>query len=545
MTSVAPPPPPPPPAAQGSAAQLTVSLPPNAGQAAAALSQLALDSLISGLIKPSGSAGEVLLQTSLGPLQFKAPFALPANAEATFKLVQTEPSVQLQLTHINGKPLPPNTPANRVMVLAHQMMQPAPTGTGQASPNLAGQPVGTPTGASAPATLLNLNAANAMKAFVLNIGTASPPTAGTSTQAQTAPINTIQTGIKNPATTSAAPVTGNTTILTTTSPQGQGTFQPGNHLNVRLLSVQLPGQPASQIAPTTGSPLASTVIVQGTVMGTTASQQPIIKTPQGQIALDTTAKMPDGTSVKIEVLSSNRPLSGASPAAAPVGPAPAPLTQKWPALEETLKILRDLNPGLADHVAKAMLPKPDSRLALNMLFFLKALGRGNFKNWADENAIKVLARTKPNLLGKLENDFQNLSDKAKVPTSTDWKIAFVPMQNNGQIDQIRIAQRDHKDEQNGGKEDPGVRFVIDINLSRLGELQFDGLAKDKSKRFDLIIRAKKALPGFMRKEIHDIFDHGMSVLGFEGKISFIVTSQFINVEGIHPQNASLNLGMLV
>lgn len=543
MTSVAPPPPPPPPAAQGSAAQLTVSLPPTAGQATAALSQMALDSLISGLIKPSGSAGEVLLQTNLGPLQFKAPFALPANAQATFKLVQTEPVLQLQLTHINDKPLPPTTPANRVMVLANQMMQSTPTSGGQTPANLAGQTLGIPTSTPTPATLLNLNTANGMKAFVLTPASTSstPATSGQPQQQPVSPQNGTPTS--TPASTSRP--TANTTILSSTSPQGRNSFQAGNHLNVRLLSVQPPGQPASQTAPTTSTPQTSTVIVQGTVMGTTPSQQPIIKTPHGQIALDTTAKMPDGTSVKMEVLSSSRPPSAASPLAPPISAEPVPLTQKWPALEETLQTLRDLNPSLADHITKTMVPKPDSRLALNMIFFLKALGRGNFKNWADENAIKALARAKPQLLGKLENDFQNLSDKAKTPNSTDWKIAFVPMQSNGEISQIRIAQRDHKDEQNEGKEDPGVRFVIDINLSRLGELQLDGLAKDKNKRFDLIIRAKKTLPGFMRKEIHDIFDHGMSVLGFDGKISFIVTSQFINVEGINPQNASLNLGMLV
>lgn len=546
MTSVAPPPPPPPPAAQGSAAQLSVSLPPAtgqaAGQASAALSQMALDSLITGLVKPSGSTGQILLQTSFGPLQFKAPFALPQNAEATFKLIQTEPSIQLQLTHINGKPLPPTTPANRVMMLANQLMQATAQNTAQSTAQMGSPTSNVPSGGAAPATLLNLNTANGMKAFVLNLGT--PAQAGQPPQAQ----QQAPTSFAPPQASSGKPQagpSGNTSgamgATNNTPRQAQGTFQPGNQLNVRLLSVQLPGQTASQTAPASSAPTTSSVIVQGSVIGTTLSQQPIIKIPQGQIALDTTAKMPDGTTVKMEVVSSTRPPSSPFPPVA----TPAPLTQKWPALEETLNTLRELNPSLADQVSKAMLPKPDSRLALNMIFFLKALGRGNFKNWADDTVVKALARAKPNLLGKLETDFQSLSDKAKAPNSTDWKIAFVPMQNNGQIDQIRIAQRDNKDDETEGKEEPGVRFVIDINLSRLGELQFDGLAKDKHKRFDLIIRAKQALPGFMRKEIHDIFDHGMSVLGFEGKISFIVTSQFINVEGTHPQNASLNLGMLV
>ncbi|MDV7339002.1 hypothetical protein RYZ26_05330 [Terasakiella sp. A23] len=545
MTSVAPPPPPPPPAALGNAAQLTVTL---GAQASLTLSKVALDSLITGLIRPQTAGGETVLQTNLGTFQFKAPFTLPPNAQATFKLVQTQPAAQIQLTHINGKPIPTNTPAARVANLATQFMQTGvkPTTQGGQAVGQTAQPqVGNTAG---PATLLNLNTASGIRAFVL-----SPPTPQGTTQQNTAGQTTSQTAQTSTAGTpqakgvtvqTAQVTTGQTAQAGTPGQTTSTTFQPGNQLNVRLLSVQQPGQSASNTAQTNSVTSANTVITQGTVQGQTATQQPIIRTPQGLIALDTTAKMMDGTNIRLEVLSSTKPQ--ASPAAPKVATSPTEtLSQKWPALEETLQSLKEINPALADQMSKAMLPKPDNRLALNMIFFLKALGRGNFKNWANESTLKALTASKPNLLKKLEGDFQNLSDKAKTPNSTDWKIAYVPMQNNDQISQIRIAQRDHRDEQQDGKEDPGVRFVIDLDLSRLGELQLDGLAKDSVKKFDLIVRAKSPLPGFMRKEIHDIFEKGMSAIGFDGKINFQVTSQFVDVEGIDLQKTNLNLGMLV
>lgn len=544
MTSVAPPPPPPPPAALGNAQALLVTLD---AQASALLSKQPLDSLITGLVKPPAPNGELVLQTNLGTLQFKSPFNLPADAQATFKLVQTQPAIQIQLTHINGKSIAPNTPAARVQTVASQMMQ-NPTGqttalTGQTTTQSA---VGQTSG---PATLLNLNTASGMRAFVLPNNTAQTQ-AGQQQGQNAGQASTQQAGSKlstPSSSTSSAPTNSSSPLHTTGTQAGRTFFQPGNQLNVRLISVQQPGQQPTNANPTPvpSTNSTSTVIIQGTVNGQTASLQPIIKIPQGQIALDTTAKMTDGTQVKMEVLSASKPAVQTAPSLTHTHNPIQTVGEKWPALDEAMQTLRENNPTLVDHMAKAMLPKPDSRMALNMIFFLKALGRGNFKNWADDQTMRALARGKPELLKKLEGDFQNLADKAKTPNSTDWKVAYMPMLNNNEINQIRIAHRDHRDEEKEGKEDPGVRFVIDLNLSKLGELQFDGLAKDKSRRFDLIVRAKNTLPGFMRKEIHDIFANGMDAIGFDGKISFQVTPHFVDVDALEQQNSALNLGMLV
>lgn len=548
MSTVAPPPPPLPPTALGSAVQLTVTV--NPGPVAVQLSQQALDSLINGLIKPPTAQGLTTLQTNLGPLQFKAPFALPADAQATFKIVQTQPALQIQLTHINAKPIPTNTPASRVATLATQFSQaPTPNTSGQTNLTAQGQTTGT---LATPATTINLNTASGLKAFVLSTPSqtgGTPPTqtvTGSTTPSNTTTQQAQPTQAGLPATPNSAKPTsvmGHVSTQGPTPPSAHtGLFQQGNQLNVRLLSVQLPGQTISTTATPSTTTSHSSVITQGTVQGQTATQQPIINLPQGRISLDVSTRLPEGTSVKLEVLSSSKPTT-TNPVNIAADNAQT-LTQKWPALDEALKTLQDINPALADRMSHTMIAKPDTRLAMNMIFFLRALGVGNFKNWADVNTMKILSRIKPGLLNQLENDFQSLSKKAKQPNSTDWKIAYVPLQNNNEIDQIRIAQRDHRDEGNDGKDDPGVRFVIDIELSRLGEMQLDGLAKEKAKNFDLIIRTKSALPGFMRKAIYDIFENGMKSINYNGNVNFRVTSRFVEIEGVE-LTQELNLGMLV
>ncbi|GGF56159.1 hypothetical protein GCM10011332_07060 [Terasakiella brassicae] len=550
MTSVAPPPPPPPPSAGGSAAQLTVTLPP-ANVASLELSKLALDSLINGLVKQTTTQGNLQVQTNLGLLQFKAPFALPEDTQATFRLVQKVPNIQLQLVGVNNKPVSPNIPAAKVATFATQTSLTPQTQTALPPSALNANATG-----AGPATLLSLNSATGFRAFVLTPSQAQGFTSGAAS-----PSN--MQGQINPPSPNMSPMAATSSNTPTGAPSASGQnshpmVQPGNDLKVRLLSVQQEQQGGKSFAQspqnqnltsttTAGSPAkTNTVIIQGTIMGNTAQGQPVVKTAQGLIALDIKAKMPEGTQVKLEILSATRPDPQAH--AKPVLnelKLEQGVGKNWPTLEEIDKILTQSNPAAADNLHQAMIPKADHRLAANMIFFLKALGRGNFKNWADDKVMKALSKARPDLLKKLENDFTQISDKIKTPSSTDWKIAYIPLQDNGQINQIRLAERDHKDEKEDGKEDPGVRFVIDLHLSRLGAMQLDGLTKESNRMFDLIIRTHKPLAGFIRRDILEIYENAMDTIGFDGKLSFQVTPNFIEVDGVDLTSTELNLGMLV
>jgi len=553
MTSVAPPPPPQPPTSGSGAAQTTVTLPPQ-NSVAQLLAKAALNSFITGQVKPGAPQGQILLQTDLGLLQFKAPFSLPKDTQATFRLVQKTPHVQIQLTTVNGKAVSPQNTGARGTGQGAQ----GPASTGNSSQ----QSQSGKAAATVSPTFAGLNKTSGLRAFVLNPAqnqsplNASQPSQGTQTATSTPSSQggmqgTTQSTQNTAASKSTTPSNVQSTPRTATS----GNFQPGNQLNVRLLSIQLPGQagqttqlqsPAPSGTATGGVASTSTVITQGTVQSTTAQGLPIAKFPQGVIALDTTAKIPEGTQIKMEVLSSIKPenqnhISQNSPAKASI----TAIGKNWPALDEATKLLAEINPTAADMLNNTMLPKADNRLAANMIFFLKALGRGSFKNWADDKVVRALARAKPELLKKLESDFSQISDKAKSTNSTDWKIAYVPLQDNGDIRQIRLAERDHEGEATNNKEDPGVRFVIDLSLSRLGPMQLDGLSKDTHKKFDLIIRTHKALPAPMRRDILAIYNESMDAISFAGRLTFQVTPNFIEIEGVDASTAQLNLGMLV
>jgi hypothetical protein len=60
--------------------------------------------------------------------------------------------------------------------------------------------------------------------------------------------------------------------------------------------------------------------------------------------------------------------------------------------------------------------------------------------------------------------------------------------------------------------------VVEVEMSRLGDLQLDGLVREK--RLDLILRSRAPLPDFMRRDITQIFHETNEITGNRGNIGF-------------------------
>jgi hypothetical protein len=98
-------------------------------------------------------------------------------------------------------------------------------------------------------------------------------------------------------------------------------------------------------------------------------------------------------------------------------------------------------------------------------------------------------------------------------------VALIPFYSEQELRQLRLYSRPHGADDEG--EDPsGTRFVIDVDLSRLGRLQIDGLVRDGGKHMDLIVRTEAPLPGQMPGDIRQIFLNAQDLTGFKGGITF-------------------------
>ena len=252
----------------------------------------------------------------------------------------------------------------------------------------------------------------------------------------------------------------------------------------------------------------------------THAGQPILQTPLGTMTLEIRAALQIGSRIAFELPSGALGPSG--PAAAGSGPAPlGTLAHSWPALDETLRVLQEVAPpGVAAATLRDAIPQPGSRLASGLLFFLSALSAGNMNRWIGNQAIQALKSAgRDSLMSRLGRDFGQLGRLADNEGG-DWRLFFIPIHDGDQLQQLRLFLRNGGQDGDGGgqdDEDP-TRFVVEVEMSRLGELQLDGLVREK--RLDLILRSRAPLPDFMRRDIMQIFHETNQITGNRGNIGF-------------------------
>ena len=297
-------------------------------------------------------------------------------------------------------------------------------------------------------------------------------------------------------------------------------------------------------APPTGGILAPGGVLSGIATGTTsATGHPIVLTHAGPLILATRTPLPASSTVTFEVL---------SPAPSPAGPGEAPsthgirpqtiMTERWPALQEAVTTLNVVNPAAAQQLVNAVLPQPGAALGNSILFFLKALSGGELHGWFGDGPIRALQRAKPELLARLRDDFRQIERIAREPG--EWRTTLIPFLNGVEIDPIRLSLRNAaEDDANDGPEDAkGTRFIIDLDLSRLGRFQLDGPVHHGEKRMDLIVRTDDSLPRPIENGILDIFQDAADVTGIKGGIVFqAAPPNFIEVLRTEPVDETLGL----
>jgi hypothetical protein len=198
-------------------------------------------------------------------------------------------------------------------------------------------------------------------------------------------------------------------------------------------------------------------------------------------------------------------------------------SRTWPALQETLQVLIGQS-GNAAQLLKNTLPTPAAaRMTPTALFFLAALRIGSIESWLGENILHALSKAgRKDLIDRLGGDFKSLSRQAQTTLAGDWRVISLPMLHDEQISQIQFYIRQQDDEDKDGKEDGAgkkmTRFILNLTLSRLGDMQLDGLIRQK--RLDLILRSGDALPFDIRQQIMQRFAAGIEQVNMQGKVSF-------------------------
>ncbi len=282
-----------------------------------------------------------------------------------------------------------------------------------------------------------------------------------------------------------------------------------------------PAAPAaipSAVASGTGAPLPGMVSEVSAGPGRT-----LVATALGTLALETGARLPPGTRLEIEVIGR-----------LPLPPEPAARTESqsvlrgWPALDAALRAAAEAAPigqaetalphGLSQGLPSG-LPQAGPRLASGLLFFLSALASGDMAAWMGQKSLEILnSRGRGDLIAGLAREFAQAGRLAEA-AGGDWRFVPLPLFDGQQIQPLRFFFRHGQGHGQGGEaKDAATRFVVEVELTRLGDLQLDGLVR--ARHFDLILRSRGELPQHMRRDIAAIFQSANEISGSDGQIAF-------------------------
>jgi hypothetical protein len=340
-----------------------------------------------------------------------------------------------------------------------------------------------------------------------------------------------------PATPSSAAAAPAATIALT------GGAQPGGGASAQTVTASIVAQaPAVKLAPG--------MIVEGRVVGPDGHGGVLVQTAQGPLALRSPIPLPAGSTVVLQVppgggdqialLSVNGRPALAATVATPAASLPTPaalvnpavptlaLAREWPALREAMTALAQAEPnGAAARVLDAAVPRLGPHLAPALALAMGALREGNLKSWIGDTPTDALAKAgRADLAGRLGEEFGRLARMAEPPSQQqDWRTYLLPFHDGQQLHQIQLFTRQHQPNGSEAESDEiTARFVFDIELTRLGRMQLDGLAGEK--RFDLMVRSRTPLTEEMRRHITLLFGAARDEGGFQGEVGFQTVAEF-------------------
>ena len=343
------------------------------------------------------------------------------------------------------------------------------------------------------------------------------------------------------------PVPGSAAGLSLGTPTGSPALSAGQTLvansnpqaveSAAPLELPRSGQPVSQPPrpPLTVQPAPPIAIVAGSVITTPTTETAVIRTPAGDIQLATRTNLPVGTFVSMEVTSAIPPRTGAPPFAMPLATGPAlPLSPlvAWPSVSEAIQILQRSDPQSAAQLLQAI-PDGGPRTAAALMAFAHAMRSGDARAWPGDATLRGLERAGPRgaqLAGEISGEVRELATRAN-DTGGEWRTMPMPWNAEGRIDRIALIARresaeDEDDTKKKGGRGGGTRFLINLELSRLGEMQLDGMFRRQSKSFDLMVRTKEPAPTDMVRDLPGLFANANAAMGLTGSLTFQVVKKF-------------------
>lgn len=260
-----------------------------------------------------------------------------------------------------------------------------------------------------------------------------------------------------------------------------------------------------------------------------AARSPLIVTPAGVLQIEEPVFFPHMTPVSVKIVPP--PAPDASAVFAPSAGLKDATAMR--VLASALDRLRAVDEQAFETV-KSVLPRVGGKLPTLMLAYMNAAARNvPFAAFLGEANVAALNKSEhgKSVLAALEKEFSAVPKKAAGGQSS-WTAWDIPILSGTVVEPVSLyLQRPNADESRRAQTDrkqASVRFVLDLNLTALGAIQLDGLARRKDRRFDLIVRHRDELPSAFDESVRGIFARTLAALNYAGAVKVDKTDDFVD-----------------
>ncbi len=250
-------------------------------------------------------------------------------------------------------------------------------------------------------------------------------------------------------------------------------------------------------------------------------QSPASRLPQSFILQHNSNNLTLGSQLQI----SARPPVGVSLATPLVTPQNInPLLQgfQWPAMDDLFNGLLQLSPQAAASLSRS-LPSPANALQIApaAMMFIAAIKAGDIGQFLGQQKIDLLQNAgKESILNRLTTGGGATQAAApEAQSSSEWRAVPLPMFWEGEIHRVTLYTRSESQKQQHDNEGNGrTRFVFDLSLSRMGDVQIDGLLHDE--RLDLVVRTHHAFTEPMQQTMRQAYSSALDYTSLSGELNF-------------------------
>ncbi len=272
--------------------------------------------------------------------------------------------------------------------------------------------------------------------------------------------------------------------------------------------------------------------IKGVFVQPKASEPPMIVSGAGVIALNEKISVPHLSTLTLKIVSLTPPeipVPDFSPAQENASP--------WNVLNEAISALEQVDAPAVDAL-KTVLVQTGNKMPALILNYLNAVNAGaDVRAWlgdANVRALESLGKRGQAVLKQLEKEFSSGAKKMTDGKSV-WKGYDIPFMTGTAVEPVSLyLQQSSEALEERAKNKPApvtaVRFVLDLNLTKLGRVQLEGLSQRAKRSFNLNIRHAYPFDASFEDRVRALFTKTLDALNYTGVVALKRTDEFIEIK---------------